>query len=288
MLGEAFEELRVTFLEEIYVKDDIASWNKIFFAMEQAYWKYMDEYRNLDFYLPRYTLGQFAKEMFKIHEPLVAYASRALELTEQFVNYKRTIPTCGAIILNPGMTKVLLIRGWGRKARWGFPKGKVNEGETDLQAAIREVEEEIGFDISHNVEKHGALYNVYDGKRVVNFFVTRVNESTHFRTRTIKEISSIRWVNISDLPDSPEDSLTMRRCELQKPGRARERETQVVFFAQYGLALYTKDIRSFVKNRLKVLRRGNQYSDSRGVVPTRRWSRDEKTGSSSDRQWRPS
>ncbi len=34
------------------------------------------------------------------------------------------------------------------KRFYGFPRGKINEGETQLQCASREVWEEIGFDVS--------------------------------------------------------------------------------------------------------------------------------------------
>ena len=35
--------------------------------------------------------------------------------------------------------QTLLVQGFWAKASWGFPKGKVNEGEEPCQCAIREV-----------------------------------------------------------------------------------------------------------------------------------------------------
>lgn len=50
---------------------------------------------------------------------------------------------CGALLLNPACDKVLMVKAWGIDM-WGFPKGKVNEGEPLIDCAVREVEEETG------------------------------------------------------------------------------------------------------------------------------------------------
>ncbi len=40
----------------------------------------------------------------------------------------------------------LLVQGYPASTSWGFPKGKLEEGEDDVDAAVREVYEETGFD----------------------------------------------------------------------------------------------------------------------------------------------
>lgn len=54
----------------------------------------------------------------------------------------------GAILLDPEMTKVLLVRGYKKDAGWGFPRGKLSKDETAAQCAQREVLEETGLDIT--------------------------------------------------------------------------------------------------------------------------------------------
>ena len=45
----------------------------------------------------------------------------------------------GAILLEPSLEKVLLVRGFQAAASWGFPRGKVSKDETDAECAVREV-----------------------------------------------------------------------------------------------------------------------------------------------------
>jgi 8-oxo-dGTP pyrophosphatase MutT (NUDIX family) len=115
-----------------------------------------------------------------------------------FQAYKREVPTYGACILNEHMNKVLLVRGWNSKS-WGWPKGKVNMGEDEVLCAAREVEEEIGFDVSPYMDAESVLScKVGEGKMKI-FVAAGVPEDTFFETRTRKEISEIKWHAINDL-----------------------------------------------------------------------------------------
>eukprot|EP00958_Prasinococcus_capsulatus_P030244 scaffold8004_cov417-Prasinococcus_capsulatus_cf.AAC.1 len=46
------------------------------------------------------------------------------QIYKQFTNYKHRVPTYGAILLNKGMNKALMVKGYRQGASWGFPKGK--------------------------------------------------------------------------------------------------------------------------------------------------------------------
>jgi ADP-ribose pyrophosphatase YjhB (NUDIX family) len=55
----------------------------------------------------------------------------------------------GAIIKDPGGRLLLIKRGHAPQAgRWSLPGGRVEPGETDQQAVIREIREETGLEIS--------------------------------------------------------------------------------------------------------------------------------------------
>ena len=55
--------------------------------------------------------------------------------------------SCGVVLFNSG--KVLLLRHSSTSSRggghWDFPKGHIDEGESEIQTALRELEEETGI-----------------------------------------------------------------------------------------------------------------------------------------------
>ncbi|KAJ1734138.1 mRNA-decapping enzyme subunit 2 [Coemansia sp. Benny D160-2] len=146
------------------------------------------------------TLKTFAGRMFK-HCPLLSQWAHDSETAYQtFLDYKFKVPVCGAIILNPALNKVLLVKGWNSRASWGFPRGKINKDEPEWQCAQREVIEETGFDIlPYLVEKHRIEITQMDQK-VVLYIITGISESTEFVPTTRKEISQVQWHRIEDLP----------------------------------------------------------------------------------------
>ena len=52
-----------------------------------------------------------------------------------------SVPTYGAVLIDPTYEHVLLVRGFYNRESWGFPKGKVQENESPLKCAIREVDD---------------------------------------------------------------------------------------------------------------------------------------------------
>lgn len=57
---------------------------------------------------------------------------------KEFSVCKGRTPTCGAIILNPDLTKCLLVSSYDGKS-WSFPGGKIARDETYAHCAVREV-----------------------------------------------------------------------------------------------------------------------------------------------------
>jgi len=61
------------------------------------------------------------------------------------------------VILDATDRALLLLRpswiNWGAN-QWGFPGGKLEDGETPLQAAVRETKEETELEVSNLVETH--------------------------------------------------------------------------------------------------------------------------------------
>tara|TARA_A100000172_G_scaffold77493_1_gene61941 strand:- start:79 stop:483 length:405 start_codon:yes stop_codon:yes gene_type:complete len=64
------------------------------------------------------------------------------------------------VILDATDRALLLLRpswiNWGAN-QWGFPGGKLEGGETPLQAAVRETKEETELEVSNLVETHSGV-----------------------------------------------------------------------------------------------------------------------------------
>jgi ADP-ribose pyrophosphatase YjhB (NUDIX family) len=123
------------------------------------------------------------------------------ELFSDFRLYKSSIPVFGCIMLNPKMSKFVLVCDWNSKS-WMFPRGKVNEGESDIACAVREVAEETGFNAENHLKEDDHLVVLHDGKKIKLYIATNVPENTVFSTKTRKEISKIEFFPIDSIPKS--------------------------------------------------------------------------------------
>ncbi len=77
---------------------------------------------------------------------------------------------------------------------WSFPKGKLHPGETDEDAALREVAEETGLRCSLAGELPGVRYRDQAGRdKVVRYWVMRPRGGTFEPT---DEVDDLRWVPV--------------------------------------------------------------------------------------------
>lgn len=103
--------------------------------------------------------------------------------------------SCGCIIIKDN--KVLLVKG---SSFWGFPKGHVEENETELQTALRETKEEVGLDVKIDEDKrYEVRYIVNDrniDKTVILFLATPINTEVK---KQDEEISETMWCEFSNV-----------------------------------------------------------------------------------------
>ena len=83
----------------------------------------------------------------------------------------------------------LLVQGYPASTTWGFPKGKLEEGENDVDAAVREVFEETGFDSRGMIREKWHLVAQVNGSEAKMYIIPGVPDDTHFEPKTRKEIS---------------------------------------------------------------------------------------------------
>ena len=176
----------------------------LMFEVEKAHWFYTDFWRERDSALPALGMREFALKIFS-HTPfLKCYVNRFDTIFTKWQEYKRGVPTFGAIILNSSLDKVLMVQGWGGKS-WGWPKGKLNKDESDAVCAAREVYEEIGFDVTPYIDEQHAVVAKMGEQHMKLFIIPGIPEETCFETLTRQEIKDIKWHLISDLQGKVKD-----------------------------------------------------------------------------------
>ena len=108
--------------------------------------------------------------------------------------------SCGALVYRKrGENIQLLLLRHKMGGHWSFPKGHVEDGETEAQTALREVREETGLNIMlldgfREIVRYSPRPGV--SKDVVYFLGYAEDSRT---VRQEEEISEIRWVNIGGI-----------------------------------------------------------------------------------------
>lgn len=103
--------------------------------------------------------------------------------------------SCGTICISD--EKVLVIRQ--KQGFYGFPKGHVEEDETEVETAIRETKEETNIDVLVDESLRFSLsYIVNDtiDKEVVYFIAKPQNENIRIQE---SELLDATWVDIDDV-----------------------------------------------------------------------------------------
>jgi len=103
--------------------------------------------------------------------------------------------SCGCIVIND-KNKVLLIHH--NAGHWDFPKGHMEEGETEIQTAIREVKEETNIDVEVNEKfRYTTKYSPKEDvmKEVVYFLAKNISDN---KEAQLEEVSEVKWVNFEE------------------------------------------------------------------------------------------
>ena len=208
-LGDVLDDLAIRFVVNCPAEEQ-ESFERLLFQVEAAFWFYEDQYREIwPASFPTFNLLSFAEKLFSECVLLTPFASKTKEIYETFTRYKNRIPTCGAIILNHNSSKVLLVKAWNGK-NWGFPKGKIDRDEDKADCAIREVREEIGYDIAPLLVPEHFVERQLKEQTVRLYIIRGVPEDTEFVTQTKKEIGGIEWHKLKDLPTGKMDASQLK------------------------------------------------------------------------------
>ena len=132
---------------------------------------------------------------------------------------KPVICAAGGIIFRStaGGGEVLIIHR-ARYNDWCLPKGKLEEGESFKDAAVREVKEETGYDVSITGFAGAVSYEVGQKQKVVQFWNMEVKGESNFKAS--EEVEEIRWMDVNGalkILDYPKEKELLKKIH-GKPG----------------------------------------------------------------------
>ncbi|MBU2897010.1 8-oxo-dGTP diphosphatase MutT [Vibrio hepatarius] len=112
----------------------------------------------------------------------------------------KRIHIVAAIILNTEMNEVFITKRPEDKHKggfWEFPGGKVEDQETTVQAIIRELDEEVGIQVTKQSLFEHLEYDYPDKSLSFDFILVTDFEKQPFG----KEGQQGKWVSITELSD---------------------------------------------------------------------------------------
>lgn len=109
------------------------------------------------------------------------------------------IKKCGIILKDINNHQILLV--FGKKSqKWGFPKGHMENGETEEETARRELKEETGIawdgQYTNRIRFRNNIYFIVD--------VTKDDVMTQMHIEDVEEIEKIAWLSDNDIMKLPE------------------------------------------------------------------------------------
>ncbi len=128
------------------------------------------------------------------------YAPMENMLPPQLVNRFQWIEAAGGIVKDQA-GDILLIH---RRGHWDLPKGKIDAGETALEAAHREIAEETGLNHLQELAECRSTYHVYRMQerwylKKTHWFLFELKIAQDLVLQTEEDIVAAQWMNASEI-----------------------------------------------------------------------------------------
>lgn len=108
------------------------------------------------------------------------------------------IKKCGIILYDIQNKKYFLVKG-KKSNKWGFPKGHMEEGESEIDTARREFYEETGYNLpfSSSMDKKYIVKNNIYFIVIIEHFNDLIQISEEIPDKN--EIQELKWLSINDI-----------------------------------------------------------------------------------------
>ena len=107
--------------------------------------------------------------------------------------------SCGCIILKDNRVLLIGAKDDDGKLFWSFPKGHQEDGETDIETAIRETKEETGIDVkivdNESIKTGHLVHGGTAYKEIILFVAEPLNDEIK---KQEDEVEKVKWVKIDE------------------------------------------------------------------------------------------
>jgi len=122
------------------------------------------------------------------------------KLKKDFFKHFKLLKAAGGLVKNKDGDILLIFR----RGKWDLPKGKLDENESLIECAVREVKEETGLTKIKAGKEIGATYHTYVqfGKHILkesHWFMMDAKKDEPLVPQTEEDITEIKWVKKEDL-----------------------------------------------------------------------------------------
>ena len=134
----------------------------------------------------------------KLNGKIIITGNYVDQLFTKFISNKIIIEAAGGMVINSNNQLLMMLR----RGQWDMPKGKLDDGESIEECALREVEEETGLATLSLEQKLQITYHTYKiGSQVVikpsHWYLMKFSGTEIPIPQTEEDITEIRWVNKS-------------------------------------------------------------------------------------------
>jgi len=136
-------------------------------------------------------------------------------------------------------------RGW--YGSYGIPKGGIDNGESKLDAAIRETKEEVGINIPKNlIDKTEHTFTVSTkkyGNKIVYYYIVQISNLSQIGLKDLKvpkkqlQLEEIDWAGFLDYREATKRIMKSQAVLINNMvGKGLlEQETNILKFKDFGL-----------------------------------------------------
>ncbi len=125
-----------------------------------------------------------------------------LSVFEKFIGYFPIIRAAGGVVRQKNIEgPILMIH---RSGKWDLPKGKIDPGESEKEAAVREVEEECGITGLRIEKKLADTHHLYEFRgvkviKITNWFLMSSDFEGVLQPQFEEGITEVKWINEKDI-----------------------------------------------------------------------------------------